>query len=140
MRQKQRKSFQEILCEEAPRNALKLEVKARSASWLAKIQPQCSRAMYSIKHAALRQLFQIPEHAPAIHDAWVTGRGFLLSIRLAKSGAWLHLPFDQLKIATQRACGAWIARRARGKHWEGQQRILRSARQSAGAWPVRSAQ
>lgn len=141
MRQKQRKTFQEILQEEAPRNAWKLETKARSASWLAKIQPQCSTELYSIKHAALSQLFRISEHAPVIRDAWITGHGFLLSVQLTRTGSLLHIPFDALRTTTQQAHGAWIARRARGRYWQQSlQRAQRPARRSEVPLAVRSAQ
>jgi hypothetical protein len=133
MSQKQRRTFREILREEAPRNAWKLETKARHASWLAKIQPQCSAGLYSIKHAALTQLFRISEHAPIIRDAWVTGRGFLLSVLLRRAGSLLHMPFDALTVTTQQVQGAWIARRARGRYWQ------RPARRAEVPWAVRSA-
>ena len=139
MSQKQRKTFQEILREEAPRSASKLESKARSASWLAKSQPQCSSELYSIKHAALSQLFRLSEHAPVICDAWITGRGFLLSVRLRRTGSLLHLPFDALRITTQQAHGTWVARRARGRYWQRPQRIHPTARRPEGALPIRSA-
>jgi hypothetical protein len=113
-----RKTFREILREEAHRNARRLETKARSASWLAKLEPQHSSALYSVKHAALRQLFGIRQHAPAIRDAWTTGRGFLLSVQLQTTGSFLHVPFGALAIATQQAHGLWVARRARGRHWQ----------------------
>jgi hypothetical protein len=112
-----RKTFQEILREEAHRNARRLETKARSASWLAKLEPRHSSALYSVKHAALRQLFGMPLHAPAIRDAWTTGRGFLLSVQLQSTGSLLHVPFGALNGATQQAHGLWVARRARGRQW-----------------------
>lgn len=140
MRRNHRKTFREILREEAPRNAWKLETKARSASWLAKIQPQCSSKLYSVKHAAVSQLFRISEHAPVISDAWITGRGFLLSVRLVRTGSQLHVPFDALRITTQQAHSAWVARRARGRHWQQPpQTIQRPARQPERAWPIGSA-
>jgi hypothetical protein len=118
MATKERKSFREILREEAPRNASKLETKARNASWLAKIQPKQAKELYSIKHAAVRHLFRIPEYAPIIRDAWTTGVGFLLSIQLKRTGFLLHVPFNQLNPAVQQTQGAWIARRARNQSWE----------------------
>ena len=118
MQEKWRKTFRVILQEEAPRNALKLEAKARSASWLAKLQPGQSSALYSVKHAALRQLFEVPRHAPVIHDAWTTGRGFLVSVQLQSTDSMLHVPFNALRVATQQAYGLWVARRARGKRWQ----------------------
>jgi hypothetical protein len=113
-----RKTFKEILQEESPRNAFTLETKARTASRLAKIQPQCSASLYSIKYAALRKLFQMPAFAPVILDAWTTSQGFLLSVGLIHSSAKLHLPFNQLNPEVQRSHGTWIARRARGKLWQ----------------------
>lgn len=130
-----RKTFQEILREEAPRNAWRLESKARSASWLAKLEPRHSSALYSVKHAALRQLFGVPQHAPLIRDAWTTGRGFLLSVQLQSTGSMLHLPFDALRGATQQVLGLWIARRARGKQWQTPPIPTRSG----GVRPARSA-
>jgi hypothetical protein len=139
MRQNHRKTFREILREEAPRNAWKLETKARTASWLAKIQPRCSSKLYSIKHAAVRQLFRISEHAPSIGDAWTTGRGFLLSVRLVRTGSLLHVPFDALRVTTQQTHGAWVARRARGRYWQRlTPRIHRFARRPECAFPIRS--
>ena len=113
-----RKTFQDILCEVASRNAATLERKARWASWLAKIRPEHSTALYSIKHASLRQLFKVPAYAPLIRDAWTTGQGFLLSIRLRHTNSLVHLPFNQLTSEVQRVQGTWIARRARGRHWQ----------------------
>jgi|SRR5579864_9268728 len=113
-----RKTFKEILQEEAPRNAFTLETKARTASRIAKIQPQSSVSLYSIKYAALRKLFQMPACAPVILDAWTTAQGFLLSVGLTRSSARLHFPFNQLNPEVQRSLGTWIARRARGRQWE----------------------
>jgi hypothetical protein len=118
MHDQRRKTFQEILREEAPRNAWRLETKARSASWLAKLEPQHCSALYSVKHAALRQLFLLPRHAPVIRDAWTTDRGFLLSVQLQSTGSMLHVPFDALRVTTQQAHGLWVARRARGRRWQ----------------------
>jgi hypothetical protein len=122
-----RKTFQEILSEEAARSAWKLETKARNASWLAKIQPEQASKLYSIKDAALRQLFRIPDHAPVIRDAWTTNRGFLLSIRLKSTVSLLHAPFDKLDPETQRTQGAWIAQRARGRRWQKPAKVHRAA-------------
>jgi hypothetical protein len=136
---RQRKTFQEILREEAPRNAGKLETKARSASWLAKIQPKHSSELYSIKHDALRQLFRMPEHTPVIRDAWVTGRGFLLSVRLRRSHSLLHMPFDELKMTTQQAHGTWVAQRARGRSWRRPLKTQRPVWEVEGTRPARDA-
>jgi hypothetical protein len=128
MATKQRKkTFQEVLREEAPRSAWKLETKARCASWIAKIQPEHSCELYPVKHAALRQLFRIPAHAPVIRDAWTTSRGFLLSVRLKRTGALLHVPFNELNATTRQQHGSWIARRARGRWWQTPDRTQRSA-------------
>jgi hypothetical protein len=140
MRQKQRKTFQEILQEEASGSALKLEIKARQASWLAKIRPERSPGLYSIKHAALRQLFRVPEHAPVIRDAWTTSHGFLLSVRLNRTGSLLHVPFDELNFATQQTQGVWIARRARGRWWQAPRRTRLHSLRPVGPWLVRSPQ
>lgn len=118
MRNGQGKSFEEILREEAPHSAQKLEAKARNASWIAKIRPEHSNKLYAIKHDALRQLFRIPAHAPLISDAWTTSRGFLLSVRLSRTGSLLHVPFGELNAKTQQSHGLWVARRARGKRWQ----------------------
>jgi len=120
-----RRTFRSVLQNAAPCTAQRLEIKAQTASWLAKIEPEHQAALYAIKHAALRQLFRIPQHAPTIYDAWATGRGFLVSLRLTQTGASLHFPFGELGTEVQRSHGAWIARRARGKHWQ-------TALQSAG--------
>ena len=117
MRKGQRKTFEEILREEAPQSAQKLEAKARNASWIAKIHPQHSAMLYAIKHDALRQLFRMPTHAPLIRDAWTTSRGFLLSVRLTRTGSLLHVPFGELNAKTQQTHGVWISRRARGRWW-----------------------
>jgi hypothetical protein len=138
MATKERKTFQEILREEAPESAFKLEIKARNASWLAKIQPAHSPGLYSIKHAALRQLFCVPEHAPVIRDAWTTSHGFLLSVRLNRTGSLLHVPFDELNATTRQAQGAWIGRRARGRWWQGPRRTGRHPWQPVGPWSARS--
>lgn len=123
MRRGHRKTFEEILREEAPRSAGRLETKARNASWIAKIRPQHSAKLYAIKHDALRQLFRIPTHAPLIRDAWTTSRGFLLSVRLRRTGSLLHVPFGELNAKTRQAHGVWISRRARGRWWRRNQRI-----------------
>jgi len=123
MRSRQRKTFQDILREEAPHSAWKLEAKARNASWLAKTRREDSGELYAIKHNALRQLFRIPEHAPLIRDAWTTSRGFLLSVRLRRTGSLLHVPFGELDAKTQQAQGVWISRRARNRWWRRTLRI-----------------
>jgi len=139
MAAKQRKTFQEILREQAARSAWKLETKARSASWLAKIHPEYSSGLYAIKHAALRQLFRIPGHAPVIRDAWATSQGFLLSVCLKNTDALLHAPFNELNTGIQRAHGSWIARRASGRWWQKPQRTGKAIWGLVGAWPARSA-
>jgi hypothetical protein len=136
---RQRKTFQEILQEEAPRSVSKLEVKARNASWLAKIHREHSSRFYSIKHAALRQLFRIRTHAPIIRDAWTTSQGFLLSVLLRKTNALLHVPFNELNTDIQRAHGRWIARRARGKWWEEPRRTKYPTGGALEAWSIRNA-
>jgi hypothetical protein len=124
-----RKTFKEILQEETSRNASTLEMKARTASRIAKIQPQSSVGLYSIKYCALRKLFQMPEYAPVILDAWTTTQGFLLSVSLARSSARLHFPFNLLNPEIQRTQGAWIARRARGRQWEQLSRVSNARRE-----------
>ena len=113
-----RRTFRRILQSTASLNAQRLEIKAQTPSWLAKIEPEHEAALYALKHNALRQLFRIPNHSPTIDDAFTTTRGFLLSVRLNETGAFLHLPFDQLNTEVQRAHEAWIAHRARGKNWQ----------------------
>jgi hypothetical protein len=127
MHSQQRKTFNDILQEEAPRNAWKLETKARSASWIAKTQPEGSRSLYSIKHAVLRQLFRVPGQAPVIRDAWSSASGFLLSVRLRRTRSLLHVPFEELRITTQQAHIAWVAQRARGRWWRPRTATNRSA-------------
>jgi hypothetical protein len=135
---KERKTFREILQKAAPETALKLELKARHASWLAKIEPQYSSELYSVKHAALRQLFRVPEYAPVIRDAWTTNRGFLLSLRLNRTGSLLHVPFNELNAATRQMQGAWIARRARDRWWQSQRRMRQQFSRSVFPSPIRS--
>jgi len=139
MRTTQRKTFHEILQAEAAHNAQKLETKARQASWLAKLHPERAADLYAIKHAALRQLFHIPEHAPVIRDAWTTGRGFLLSVQLSRTSALLHLPFDQLTLPLQRMHGSWIARCARGRRWGPLQKGWGHVATTRTSWRSRSA-
>lgn len=117
MAKPQRKTFEQILRDEAPRNARRLETVARQASWIAKIEPSQSRALYSVKHAALRQLFRIPAQAPLIRDAWCTNEGFLLSVRLRRTRSSLHIPFNELNVITQQAQATYIAERAQGRWW-----------------------
>jgi len=133
MAKNDRKSFRDILREEAPRSAWKLETKARHASWLAKIRPGCSSELYAIKHAALRQLFCIPAHAPMIRNAWTTARGFLVSVELARTGSRLHVPLDALNLSTQQAHAAWVMRCARGKWWRPRPKARRATRHSEAA-------
>lgn len=130
MRNTQRKTFQDILRQEAPLCAWKLETKARHASWLAKLHPGQASELYSVKHAALRQLFRISAHAPLVRDAWTTPQGFLLSVQLARTGSLLHVPLNELNVVTQQAHVAWAARRARGKWW----RPLPELRSPVGRW------
>jgi hypothetical protein len=131
MSTKLRKTFQAILSEESGRIASRLETKARQASWLAKIQPASSGELYSIKHAALRQLFKVPAYEPLIRDAWTTNRGFLISVRLRKTDSLLHVPFGELNAKTQQKHGVWISRRARGRWWRQMPRIQCPASQTA---------
>jgi hypothetical protein len=85
MSQQQARTFRQILEDVSADNAQRLETKARQASWLAKIhQPQPAK-LYEIKHDALRQLFRIPNHMPVIRDAWISARGYLLSVWLNRS-------------------------------------------------------
>jgi hypothetical protein len=138
MRTGHRKTFEEILREEAPHNAGKLEAKARNASWIAKIRPEHSTELYAIKHEALRQLFRIPAHAPLIRDAWATGQGFLLSVGLRRTGSLLHVPFSELNAKTRQTHGMWISRRARGQLWHQPLRVQPRAPQTAVGEAVRS--
>jgi len=117
MAKPERKTFQQIVQEEASRSARKLETKARQASWIAKIQPDQSQPLYTVKHAALRQLFRIPTQTPIIRDAWSTSNGFLLSVRLRRTRSLLHVPLNELSVVTQQTQAAWIAQRARGRWW-----------------------
>lgn len=113
-----RRTFRDILREEAPRIARELENKARTASRLAKIHPANASTLYSLKNRAIRQLFRIPGERPLICDAWTTHRGILLSIRLSRTGGFLHFPSDELHAATHEFYRAWIAKRARGQWFE----------------------
>ena len=112
------RTFRDILREEASRIAWELEVKATTASRLAKILPEDAAALYSIKNRTVSQLFRIPRQMPSIHDAWTTRRGFLLSIQLNRTGSFLHFPFEKLNAVAQRFYGPWVARRARGNRWQ----------------------
>jgi hypothetical protein len=115
---RRRLTFDEILREEAPRTTAELEAKARTASRLAKIQLTKASTLYSLKNRAIRQLFRIPGQMPFIRDAWTTHCGLLLSIRLTRTGSFLHFPFEELNAAVREFYGPWVARRARGKRWE----------------------
>jgi len=122
----QRKTFREILLQEAPRIARRLEIKARLASKLAKIQPVNASTLYSLKYCAVRELFRLPGHSPLIRDAWTAERGILLSIKLNGTDSWLHVPFHVLNVAARNFYGPWVARRARGNPWQSTQTIHRS--------------
>jgi len=127
MAKPQRKTFQTILRDEAPRIARELEVKARTFSRLAKIQPLHAATLYSLKNSAVRRLYSIPEQMPFIRDAWTTRRGFLLSIRLRRTGSLLHLPFEELTPSARQFYRAWVTARARGKRWQQVPRRSRGA-------------
>ena len=131
MRATHRKTFEQILQDVAPRNARSLELKARWASWLAKVEINQSEALYEIKNDALRQLFRIPSQEPVIRDAWTSGRRYLLSVRLRRSRSLLHVPFDELRITTQQKHGMWVAQRAWGKRFTSGQISDRAARLAA---------
>jgi DNA adenine methylase len=118
------KTFRDILRDEAPQIARELELKARTASRLAKIQPANAAALYSIKNRAVSQLFRISGQMPSIRDAWFTRRGLLLSIRLSRTGSFLHFPFEHLNAVAQRFYGLWVATRARGNWWRPTQTVL----------------
>ena len=139
MSKKCRKTFQAILSEESGRIASRLEAKARQASWLAKLQPSSSGELYSIKHAALRQLFKVPAYEPLIRDAWTTSHGFLLSVRLRRTGSLLHVPFGELNAKTQEMQGVWISRRARGRWWRPTLRTPNPPSNEVIGAPIRSA-
>lgn len=137
MRTNQRKTFRSILRAEAPRIARELELEARTASRLAKIQPHHAAALYTIKNRAVRQLFRIPGQMPSLHDAWTTRRGILLSLKLNRSESWLHFPFDELSPVAQRLYRAWAAKHARGNRWQPTPRgssLFARQRAILGAW------
>lgn len=113
-----RKTFKEILREEAPRVARELEKKACTASRLAKIQPVQAVALYALKNDAVRQLFRIPGEMPFVRDAWTTRQGFLLSIRLCRTGSFLHFPFEELTASARQFYRPWVTARASGKRWQ----------------------
>jgi hypothetical protein len=113
-----RLTFRDILRQEAPQNAKALETKACTASRLAKIQPRHAAQLYFVKDLAVRQLFRIPGQMPFVRNAWTTEHGFLLSIRLCKTGAFLHLPFEELTDAAQRFYGPWVRKRAYENPWQ----------------------
>jgi len=92
-----RKTFREVLEGVSPQNALSLEKKARSASWLAKKYPSESKAFYRIKHQALAQLFHIGDEAPTILECSQSGHTVLLSVCLRRTRALLHVPFGEMK-------------------------------------------
>jgi hypothetical protein len=123
MRRQQRKTFQQILRDEAPRMARHLEMKARIASKLAKVTSVDSTELYSVKNRAVRELFRLPDHKPFIRDAWGTHRRILLSLKLNRTDSWLHFPFEELNGAMQRFYGLWAARRARRNLWQPAPRI-----------------
>jgi hypothetical protein len=122
-----RRTFREILRGEGPRIARELENKARAASRLAKIHPVNASTLYSLKNRAIRQLFRIPGERPFIRDAWTTRQGILLSIRLSRTGSFLHFPFEELHAPTQEFYRAWIAKRACGRRFEPATSAARSA-------------
>lgn len=117
MASKERRTFQQILQQERPRIARELEMKARIASKVAKLQPRRTSTLYELKNRAVRQLFRLPGHMPLVRDAWTTDCGILLSIKLSRTDSWLHLPFEQLSAAAQRFYGPWVRKRAYGNPW-----------------------
>ena len=118
MRTRERRTFQQILQQEQPRIARELELKARIASKVAKVQPRSASILYQLKNRALRQLFSLPGHMPLVRDAWTTNCGILLSIKLYRTDSWLHFPFEQLSVAAQRFYGRWVIKRAHGNRWQ----------------------
>jgi len=118
MATKERRTFQQILERERPRIARELEIKARIASKVAKLQPSCTPALYQLKNRAVCQLFRLPGHMPLVRDAWTTDCGILLSIKLCRTESWLHFPFEQLSAAAQRFYGPWVTKRAHGNRWQ----------------------
>lgn len=128
MARRERKTFRDVLQKAAPRIARELEIRAQTASRLAKIQPRHAAQLYSLKSEAIRQLFRIPGQMPFIRDAWTTQRGFLLSIHLCQTGSFLHVPFEKLTEAAQQFYGAWVAKRAHGNRWQpvNQTRVFRA--------------
>lgn len=115
---KQRLTFREIVAKEQARMARTLEDKARMASWLAKAYPRKARAFYLVKHAAVRQLFRVPNSVPIIRDAWGVSRGILLSVKLVHTNSLLHVPFEELMPETQQTYVAWVSDCARRKRWQ----------------------
>jgi hypothetical protein len=118
MASKERRTFQQILQQERPRIARELEMKARMASKVAKLQPRYASTLYQLKSRAVRQLCAMPGHMPLLRDAWTTDYGILLSIKLSCTDSWLHFPFEQLPAAAQRFYGPWVRRRASGNQWQ----------------------
>jgi hypothetical protein len=118
MSSKEHTTFQQILQQEQPRIARGLEIRARTASMVAKVQPQCALTLYRVKCRAVRQLCSMPGYRPLLRDAWTTDYGILLSIKLGCTNSWLHFPFEQLPPAAQRFYGPWVRRRASGNPWQ----------------------
>jgi hypothetical protein len=137
MATRHRKTFQEIVQGVAPRIARELELKARIASKIAKIQPIQAAALYSLKNRAVRRLFRTAGHAPLVRDAWTTAKGFLLSLKLTHTESWLHFPFDELTAATQRFYRPWVTKRARGNPWLCQSRQTAPIPSSVSVMPRR---
>lgn len=94
-----------------------LEMKARIASKLAKLESVNSSELYALKNSGLKRLFGLPGYMPFIRDAWATKRGILLSLKLSRTDSWLHFPFDELNASAQQFYGPWVAKRARGNPW-----------------------
>lgn len=124
-----RKTFREVLEGVSPQNALALEKKARSASWLAKKYPSESRAFYRIKHQALAQLFHIENQAPTILECSQSGHTMLLSLCLRRTRALLHVPFGEMKARIKIALPELDLNAPQRMAAQGTRRVLSRARQ-----------
>ena len=128
MTTKHRKTFEQILGEAAAGDRSKDGNEGQAS--FNRLPNSClkvARTLYAIEHLAIRHLFRLQGQAPTIRDAWSSGRGYLLSVRLQRTSSLLHVPFDELRMTTQQAHASWVAQRARGRWWRPRTATNRSA-------------
>jgi hypothetical protein len=110
---KGRRTFREILTSAAPKDALILECKAQLASWLAKDYPRQASKFYQIKYASVSQLFRIPGHAPAVHEAELALSGdVILSIKYTSTSCLQHILPHRLDEEVRGQLPRWATARA----------------------------